>query len=707
MTTAPPGITINSAWTENGDVTSSGIVNGWVVGDFWRDVNTGQYAGSTLGDRQWFNTALEGTSNINSQIYGIQLACTNSVSQGPCSGQTIPQFAVSGIELAGTENTAPYVTGQGSLWGNRSWVWNPPGDAWPVALYSSDVSGVCSSGATAGPELLNGPPELRDTTVWQQCPNPVGWSFNVDTRSLVPNDGSFNINLSAANAAGVVGVAPAKTVWVDNDPVEVSFGTPNDTNPTVWVDHSVTADARPKAGPSGVGGMNCSVDRARSRPYTARGVAINGDGVHVVSCTAWNNAVDPQGQPNSGSNSLSVHIDEAPPSLSFEPQNSRDPTGLVVDTRDSESGVAGGAIDIVPAGSADWTGLSTSFDGAHLLARLDDAGLRGPYTIRATSCDNVGNCASTSETLTMPLRLSASSDVGFTRIGSPAQLIQERVLVDFHYKRERRHGRTVRVKTGGHYRAIGLVIRANARCGHKLVRTGPQRWREVTACRQLELHVVTTTRVPYGEPFTVHGLLITTQGVPMAGVPVSILTAPENGVSQFSLAATATTGGTGAWSATLPPGPSRIIRAVYGGSPTVLPAAGQASMSVPAKITLSVSSRTVPWTGIVVLHGHLGGGYVPTDGVALRLLIRLPGRSQPYEPIPFRTDAEGNFSIRWTWGRGFGVATYPFAIATTATESDFPFAASRSRWIPVTFGVSRGAATTRSSGRRARHHRER
>ena len=77
---------------------------------------------------------------------------------------------------------------------------------------------------------------------------------------------------------------------------------------------------------------------------------------------------------------------------------------------------------------------------------------------------------------------------------------------------------------------------------------------------------------------------------------------------------------------------------------------------------------------------------MPRDGVALRLLIKLPHRSQPYEPVPFRTDAKGNFVVRWTWGTGFGVVTYPLAVATTATESDYPYAASRSRWIPVTFG---------------------
>ena len=153
---------------------------------------------------------------------------------------------------------------------------------------------------------------------------------------------------------------------------------------------------------------------------------------------------------------------------------------------------------------------------------------------------------------------------------------------------------------------------------------------------------------------------------------------------------------------------ARIIRAVYGGSATVLPTTAQASVNVPTKIKLSVSSRAVPWTGVLVLHGHLEGGYVPPpDGVALRLLIRLPGHSHPYEPVPFRTDAAGNFTIRWTWGRGFGVATYPFAVATTATESDVPVAASRSRWIPITFGVSRGTTTTTHQQKQHHHKRHR
>jgi hypothetical protein len=321
-----------------------------------------------------------------------------------------------------------------------------------------------------------------------------------------------------------------------------------------------------------------------------------------------------------------------------------------------------------------------------VLAHVNDAGLRGPYAVRATACDNVGNCATTTETLTMPLRLPAAADVGFAKIGTPAKVVRERVLVGFHYKRERRHGRFVKVLIGGHFRTIRIVIPANTRCAQKLVETGPHLWQETTVCRPLGLHVVGTKQVPYGKPFAMHGLLVTTQGVPVANAPVDILTAPANGLERFTTAATATTTASGAWTAELPPGPSRIIRTVYGGSATVLPAAGHATVNVPARITLSASSRSVPWDGILTLRGHLTGGYVPRDGVALRLLIKLPGRSQPYEPVPLRTDARGRFVIHWSWGAGYGVVTYPFAVATTATESDYPFAASRSHWVPVTFG---------------------
>ena len=669
---APSGITITSA-TVTGSVFYSS--SEWSGGSYFNG-----------GGAAWPNGSTTMTDpTVSSWYWGYQVYCAAA----SCTGAG--RINLTSVKLTASESQAPILTEQGSgnLWFQThpgEWVWNPPGDPWPLQVAASDPSGVCSMSASIGPHQLPGPSAVPNTAVWQQCPDPT-WTpssgASVDTQDYLSGSGPIPLEISATNAAGV-NSTQSEMLHVDNEPVGVALSTSNDASRTVWANHAVTVFAAANAGPSGLGGMNCGTGSGSS--YTARGVTVDGDGVHTVVCTAWNNAVGPQGEPNSTTSSTAVHIDEAPPLVSFEPQQPGDPTGMVVNATDSESGVAGGSVQIAPAGSGNWAAAPTGFDGSHLLAHLDDAGLHGPYAVRATACDNVGNCATTTETLTMPLRLPAASDVGFAKIGTPAKVVREQVLVGFHYKRERRHGRFVKVRVGGHYRTIRIVIPANTRCGHKLIKTGPHLWQETTVCRPLGLHVVTTKLVPYGKAFTMHGLLVTTQGVPVANAPIDILTAPANRLGQFTKVASAMTTATGAWTAKLPPGPSRIIRTVYGGSATVLPAAGQATVAVPAKIVLSASPRQAPWSGLVTLHGRLVGGYVPPDGVALRLLIRLPNRSQPYEPVPFRTNAKGEFVIHWTWGRGSGVVTYPFAVATTATESDYPFAASRSRWIPVTFG---------------------
>jgi len=690
MTTAPPGITINQAWTANGDVNAGGWTTGVVVGDFWRDVNTGTWGGSTLAQgQQWFNTALEGSSNINSQIYGIQLVCTeNNWGLGGCGFAAPPWFTVSGIELAGTEDTAPYVAGQGALWGTGSYVWNPPGDDFPVTLYSSDVSGICSSGADVGSNgELNGPSEPRDDSVWQQCPNPVSWSFGVDTRSQVPTDGAFQINLSATNAAGMVDTVP-KTVYVDNDPVGVSFRTPNDPNPSVWVNHAVTVDATPTAGPSGVGGMNCSIDNASAKSYPASGLVVDGDGTHSLSCIAWNRAIGPQGQANTGGNSMTIHIDESPPAVSFQPQNPGDPTALVVDTSDSDSGVAGGSIAMAPAGTNSWTNLPTSFDGSHLLADFDDAGLGGPYAFRATSCDNVGNCASTTKQLALPLRAAADSQVSLTRIVNPLQrrIVSERVRVDWHWATVRRHHKLVRVKRGGHLKTI-RVIRYVEQCTTKRIHTAVHGWRTRRICRAPRVHVTKTLLVAYGHKITLAGLYTTATGVPLADQPVQIFATPNNQSGAFKQVAVVNTGADGSWSATLPPGPSRVIRAVTSGTATILPSSGQVTTIVPAKVKLlRIWPRRVPWGGTVHLVGQLVGGYLPPDGALVRLRIGLGSAHLTYG-IREHVSGNGRFTTNYTFGLGDPSVLQPFWFQIASLPmGNYPYAPADSRRVTVIVG---------------------
>ncbi len=481
--------------------------------------------------------------------------------------------------------------------------------------------------------------------------------------------------------------SPSETLQVDNDPVTVSLGAPNDANPSVWVNHPVTVDATAGAGPSGVGGMTCGVDGAPARPYPTGGVTVDGDGTHTVSCTAWNNAVGPQGQPNTGASSTTVKIDEAPPALSFEPQDPGDPAHMVVDTSDGESGVAGGTIQIAPVGTTNWTTMPTAFDGHHLVADIDDAGLRGSYSVRATSCDAVGNCASTDENLSLPLRLATAAAVGFTRIQAPAVTVRKRILVGWRYAHVRRNHTLVSVRTGGHYMTVRIVIRKNAFCAHRRIRTGRRNWQEISACRRVAIRTLRTERVGFGRRATVQGLLISSGGVPIAHAPVQIVGAPANGFGHFVRLATAATDGSGRWSAVIPPGPSRIIRADYAGSATLLPASGTARTIVPARVRLiSVSPGRVPWGGTVTIVGQLEGGYLPHGGALVRLRIGVGPAVTTYG-VEEHVTGSGRFTTTYTFGLGDPSVyqSYWFQIASLPM-GNYPYAPASSDRVSVLVG---------------------
>jgi hypothetical protein len=148
---------------------------------------------------------------------------------------------------------------------------------------------------------------------------------------------------------------------------------------------------------------------------------------------------------------------------------------------------------------------------------------------------------------------------------------------------------------------------------------------------------------------------------------------------------TVTTNASGEWTAAVPAGPSRLIEAVYPGNGTTEPVSSSTvTLTVPARIAIAISPRVLPWSHKITISGRLVGGYVPRDGVALRLRVPYPGGHFLQEP--FRTNSHGAFSFRWSYGSGRGVVSYRFAVATTATESDYPWAAAVSRAVRVTFG---------------------
>ena len=248
------------------------------------------------------DAAASGPRCKDTTYWGIELRCVQSVCTSPGKIQ-LDQITVDASGGAGAEHH-PRCRPQQPVEPGRTghWIWNAPGNAWSLPVAGADSSGVCSLGLQVGTSAPISDPSLPppNNSSWQEC-QPASWTAAVDTRDYVSGAGQMPLTLQATNAAGPPTQASmSETLNVDNDPVGVSLSTPDDPNPTVWVNHAVTVDATPSTGPSGLSAMSCEVNGAAAQSYPAGGLTVDGDGVRTVSCTAWNNAVDPQGNHNSG-----------------------------------------------------------------------------------------------------------------------------------------------------------------------------------------------------------------------------------------------------------------------------------------------------------------------------------------------------------------------------------------------------------------------
>jgi hypothetical protein len=271
----------------------------------------------------------------------------------------------------------------------------------------------------------------------------------------------------------------------------------------------------------------------------------------------------------------------------------------------------------------------------------------------------------------------------------------------------RRHGKRVRVRGPArrvrrrvrkcHARTVVRTVRVILkRHGKPVLRHGKPVYVRRRVRRVLLPHAVyePSRRIGHGRSTTVNGFLALSDGTALAGAPVGVYSSPDDNAPRFRLMRTVVTDASGRWSAKVGAGPSRLIEAIYPGSGTTEPATSSTvQLIVPAKIALSISPRVAPWSSKITIRGRLVGGFVPADGVALRLRVPYPGGKFLQEP--FRTNKHGRFRFQWTYGSGRGVVSYGFVVATTATESDYPWAAATSRSVRVTFG--------RATPRRHRH----
>jgi hypothetical protein len=522
---------------------------------------------------------------------------------------------------------------------------------------------TCPTGDTAALYVYEAQLDVHETTPPSLHPGPGLWAAQGWVR------GQWPLSFGGASPSGMCGLSAN----LNQIPVTGTVTAPRD--PATWVQCSAPALS------------------------TTINTASYGQGAMPLYLAGYDAAGE------TTSLTKTIYVDNSTPTLSLSgPTDAPTTAGTQYVTASAGSSPSG------------INGISCSVDGAaanwypNASAQVPVSGL-GEHQVSCNAFDNAVDENGThakSQTQTWSLKIGEPTElgVGFMKyVGLKCHAVEKRVTVPGHWVVRDRHGKKVRVKTRPHHKLrkvtkchaktkrVRVVVRVPLhRHGKTVKRHGKVVYRKKVEHKRVVVQPhwknKTKLHVRHGHATTVSGWLGLTDGTALAGQTVQILTAPNNGLGQWAVAATATTAPSGLWTTTLPAGPSRVIEASYGGGPvTEGTASGQITEIVPAKIELrSVSPTRIAWGQTVTIEGNLLGGYLPAGGVNVRLRI---GRKNDDTTYGVKEHVAGNGRFKTTYTFGAGAAryhrTYWFQIATLP-EGNYPYSPSNSGRMYVKVG---------------------
>lgn len=392
-------------------------------------------------------------------------------------------------------------------------------------------------------------------------------------------------------------------------------------------------------------------------------------------------AADAASPANVSSPSETLYVDNSPVSLSLNgPTDTLSTAGTQYVSATASAGPSGvGEIDCSVDGSpyAPYPGAS---------AQIPVQGI-GPHTISCFAQNNsydssLTRASSALETWQLSIRQPTISGITFgTRVLNALRCHRARVRVEVRARwvTVRRHGKRIRLHHRTHT-SVKRVIRCHPRVVIRKVRVHGHVHRKRTVLLP-EAVQLTKKRVRFRHPATVSGWVGLADGTALAGVPVSVVTATDNGLGRWRPVTVATTNANGLWQAKLPGGPSRLVAANYPGSVTTEPAtSGSVRLIVPTRVTLRIRPRRARWGQTIRISGRVLGGNIPA-GKLLRLRFGVAGiRSTVGIPD---IDGHGHYHTTWTFAPGHGIVRYWFSVSTLP-EADYPYAQSSSRRVYIT-----------------------
>jgi hypothetical protein len=475
------------------------------------------------------------------------------------------------------------------------------------------------------------------------CPNGPG-AIRVDTRRL--GEGSQSLAVEALDAGDNVGASGGITVRVDNTApgavpltVEGGEGWRNQNDFDLNWHNPDEGDRAPIASVHyqlcRADGNACG-DGSQSGAGIERLADLRMPAPGEWQLRLWREDAAGNQEPANASVPVTMRYDPEPPQLGFEPPPATDPTLVSVLVTDQVSGLAGGQIELSPAGSGVWQGLPTRQEGSRLLARIDDASLPpGAYLLRATARDQAANQNSTDKwvdgrpaAINLPLRMPTAIRAGVIRSKT------ERTRVE-------RRGKRRRVR------------------------------REVPTFEP-------SARVAFGREVTIGGGLQNRDGQPLPDAEVQVLS--RSATSPEQLVGTLRTDAQGNFTYLTTASSTRTLRFVYHGSPVTLPTASEVALFVPAASTIGARPRRIRNGRTVHFIGRLRSLPPPAAGKLIELQVVLSGRWQTFRTT--LTNPQGSWRVPYRFRRTCGVTRYRFR-ARLPAEAGYPFETGLTRPVRI------------------------
>jgi hypothetical protein len=200
---------------------------------------------------------------------------------------------------------------------------------------------------------------------------------------------------------------------------------------------------------------------------------------------------------------------------------------------------------------------------------------------------------------------------------------------------------------------------------------------------QLHLHVPAAVARSFAQrALRIAGSLANAQGQPISGAQLQVLEQPAGSPAAHVIGQVSTSSA-GAFTASVPGGPSRLIEIGYRAfsADAGYAAAAYVHESVAAGVQLSVTPRVTAATGRIVLSGSVQGP-VPAAGALVELLVRYRGHWEPFRtPHTTRT---GRFRVVYQFEGAVG--RFPFMARVPAGQAGLPYATGRSAAVKVLTG---------------------